>query len=178
MNNAQALIHGDLHSGSIFANEEGIRVLDPEFAFYGPMGYDIGNVLGNLFFPWARLAVTAPESPADALAALIAAVYDRTRDRLEEVYGEKVTLPLYREPGFRRAYLDGVMADAAGYAGAEIVRRTVGDAKVADLTDVTDGAARAAMERVLVKLGTALIKNRRTFRSGGELTETFRLILA
>ena len=35
-----------------------------------------------------------------------------------------------------------------------------------------------AMERVLVKLGTALIKNRRTFRSGGELTETFRLILA
>ncbi len=50
MNNAQALIHGDLHSGSIFANEQGIKVIDPEFAFYGPMGYDIGNVIGNLFF--------------------------------------------------------------------------------------------------------------------------------
>ena len=32
MNNAQALIHGDLHSGSIFANEQGIKVIDPEFA--------------------------------------------------------------------------------------------------------------------------------------------------
>ena len=178
MNHAQALLHGDLHTGSIFVGSAGVKVIDPEFAFYGPMGYDIGNVLGNLFCPWARLAVTAPESPADGLAALIAAVYDRTRDRLEEVYEEKVTLPLYREPGFRRAYLDGVMADAAGYAGTEIVRRTVGDAKAAELTDMTDGAARAAMERVLVKLGTALIKNRRTFRSGGELTETFRLILA
>lgn len=178
MNHAQALLHGDLHTGSIFVGSAGVKVIDPEFAFYGPMGYDIGNVLGNLFFPWARLAVATPERPADGLAALIAAVYDRMRDRLEEVYEEKVTLPLYREPGFRRAYLDGVMADAAGYAGTEIVRRTVGDAKVAELTDVTDGAARAAMERVLVKLGTALIKNRRTFRSGGELTETFRLILA
>lgn len=38
MNNAQALIHGDLHSGSIFANEERMVVIDPEFAFYGPMG--------------------------------------------------------------------------------------------------------------------------------------------
>lgn len=49
MNNAQALIHGDLHSGSIFINKKGIKVIDPEFAFYGPMGYDIGNVIGNLF---------------------------------------------------------------------------------------------------------------------------------
>ena len=51
MNNAQALVHGDLHSGSIFVNQEGMKVIDPEFAFYGPMGYDIGNVIGNLFFP-------------------------------------------------------------------------------------------------------------------------------
>lgn len=54
MNVAQALVHGDLHSGSIFANEEGIKVIDPEFAFYGPMGYDVGNVIGNLIFSWAN----------------------------------------------------------------------------------------------------------------------------
>lgn len=55
MNHAQALVHGDLHSGSIFINEHGIKIIDPEFAFYGPMGYDIGNVIGNLFFAWARI---------------------------------------------------------------------------------------------------------------------------
>ena len=53
MNHAQALLHGDLHTGSIFVGNAGVKVIDPEFAFYGPMGYDIGNVLGNLFFPWA-----------------------------------------------------------------------------------------------------------------------------
>ena len=69
MNNAQALLHGDLHSGSIFINEKGLKVLDPEFAFYGPMGYDIGNVIGNLFFAWASKAFTMPDAE-DAIAAI------------------------------------------------------------------------------------------------------------
>ena len=43
-NYSQSLIHGDLHSGSIFVNENGIKVIDPEFSFYGPIGYDVGNV--------------------------------------------------------------------------------------------------------------------------------------
>lgn len=60
MNHAQALVHGDLHSGSIFINEQGIKIIDPEFAFYGPMGYDIGNVIGNLFFAWARIQFRTP----------------------------------------------------------------------------------------------------------------------
>ena len=35
---AQSLLHGDLHTGSIFAKEGATRILDPEFAFYGPDG--------------------------------------------------------------------------------------------------------------------------------------------
>ena len=42
----KSLIHGDLHTGSIFINEESTKVFDPEFCFYGPMGY----VKGNCFF--------------------------------------------------------------------------------------------------------------------------------
>ena len=84
MNNAQALLHGDLHTGSVFANETGIRVLDPEFAFYGPMGYDIGNVIGNLYFSWAnKIFVHSDEeeaaAAARALKTCIAEVYDKTR---------------------------------------------------------------------------------------------------
>ena len=179
MNHAQALLHGDLHTGSIFVNGTGIKVIDPEFAFYGPMGYDIGNVLGNLFFPLAARTLEGPEDRDmdDALPALIETVYDRTRQRLEEVYDEKVTLSLYREPDFRRSYLDGVMADAAGYAGTEIIRRAVGDTKVPEITGVKDPAARAELERTLVRLGAALILDRRTIRSGAELTQRFRTSL-
>ncbi|HBY26973.1 MAG TPA: S-methyl-5-thioribose kinase, partial [Bradyrhizobium sp.] len=44
----EALLHGDLHTGSIMVTESETKVIDPEFAFYGPMGFDIGAVIGNL----------------------------------------------------------------------------------------------------------------------------------
>ena len=180
MNNAQALLHGDLHSGSIFLNESDLKVLDPEFAFYGPMGYDIGNVIGNLFFAWANKAFTAPETQAfcDQLAGCIEEVFDLTREKLSRRYDELVTLPLYRVPAFRQTWLDGVMADSAGYAGTEIIRRTVGDSKVMELDSVTDPSVKIPMERALIKLGIALIKQRRQLRSGREITALFRLILS
>ena len=183
MNNAQALMHGDLHSGSIFANAGGIKVLDPEFAFYGPMGYDIGNVIGNLFFSWANKAFTRPDDPdaraaIDALAKLIAETYDLTREKLEKKYDELVSFPLYRAAAFKKFYLDSVMADSLGYAGTEIIRRTVGDSKVMEVSSVSDLSQRVPMERALVKLGVALIKQRETLRSGRDVVELFRLILA
>ena len=55
---AQALLHGDLHTGSIFVKKGSTKVLDPEFAFYGPIGYDVGNVMANLIFAWANGEVT------------------------------------------------------------------------------------------------------------------------
>lgn len=180
MNYAQSLVHGDLHSGSIFANADGVKILDPEFAFYGPMGYDIGNVIGNLFFSWANKVFTMP-GEKEAIAALettIEQLCDLTFDKLERKYDELVLFPLYREESFKAAYLDSVMSDSFGYAGTEIIRRVVGDAKVMELSSVTEPEKRVPMERALIKLGIALIKQRESLGSGRELTELFRLILA
>lgn len=180
MNCAQALIHGDLHSGSIFANEDGIKIIDPEFAFYGPMGYDIGNVIGNLFFAWANKAYTAPEAKeaAEALEKTIGETYDKTREKLTACYEEKVSFPLYRTEEFEKNYLDGVMADSLGYAGTEIIRRVVGDSKVMEVTEVTDPEVKIPMERALIRMGIRLIMDRTRIGSGKELTEAFRRILA
>jgi 5-methylthioribose kinase len=52
MASPEALIHGDLHTGSIMVTESETRVIDPEFAFYGPMGFDIGAVLANLLMAY------------------------------------------------------------------------------------------------------------------------------
>ena len=70
------------------------------------------------------------------------------------------------------------MADSVGYAGTEIVRRTVGDSKVMEISSVTDPAQRIPLDRALVKLGVALIKRREQLHRGRELTELFRMILA
>ncbi|KAK8918414.1 putative 12-oxophytodienoate reductase 11 [Platanthera zijinensis] len=43
-----ALIHGDLHTCSIMVTTKSNQVIDPEFAFYVPMGFYIGAFVGNL----------------------------------------------------------------------------------------------------------------------------------
>lgn len=154
-------------------------VIDPEFAFYGPMGYDIGNVIGNLFFAWANKAYTGGSAETQtALEQTIRETCDKTADKLAAAYDKLVTFPLYRAPAFRKAYLDGVMADAYGYAGTEIIRRVVGDSKVMEVTSVTDPAQRLPMERALIDLGIYLIKNRAGGLAGAAVTEEFHKILA
>lgn len=50
---AEALLHGDLHTGSIFITETSLKAIDPEFAYYGPIGFDIGAVIANLLLNYA-----------------------------------------------------------------------------------------------------------------------------
>ncbi len=42
MTNAQALIHGDLHTGSVFVKNDSTKVIDPEFAFMDQWDMTLG----------------------------------------------------------------------------------------------------------------------------------------
>jgi len=47
----QAVLHGDLHTGSVMARADGqgaAVVIDPEFACAGPVGFDVGKFAANL----------------------------------------------------------------------------------------------------------------------------------
>ena len=176
MNCPQALLHGDLHTGSIFVNPDGIKVIDPEFAFYGPMGYDAGNVIGNLIFAWANKRLTEPQSAAFLkwIRQAVIAVFDGFRAALEREYDRRVTLPLYREDAFRQRYIDRIMADTVGYAGTELIRRTVGDAKVPEVTAVIDPETRRALDMLLIDTGAALILKRKKLHTGAAAANVFK----
>ena len=62
------------------------------------------------------------------------------------------------------------MADTVGYAGTEIIRRTVGSSKVAEVDAFPmDDPRRAQMERILIGLGNHFILNRKRIMYGFEL---------
>ena len=48
MERAQALLHGDLHTGSVLVTPNTTHVIDAEFATYGPMAFDVGKFMANL----------------------------------------------------------------------------------------------------------------------------------
>jgi 5-methylthioribose kinase len=63
----QALLHGDLHTGSWMVTQETTYAIDPEFATYGPIAFDVCKMLANLllaFFAADGHAVAEGESRA------------------------------------------------------------------------------------------------------------------
>jgi len=171
MNDAQALIHGDLHSGSIFVREDSTKVIDPEFAYFGPIGYDVGNVIGNFCFAWANARVTMGEGAAAVsyiswLEDTIVATVDLFRAKFLALYKESATDPMGRTPGYAEWFLSTIIADTAGVAGLEMIRRVVGVAQVKDLTSIEPAEARARAERIVVLAAKAYIKDRRNYREG------------
>jgi 5-methylthioribose kinase len=175
MNASQALIHGDLHSGSIFINETGIKVIDPEFAFYGPIGYDVGNVIGNLFFSLANKLVTAPDHTEfiSWIERTISEIFDCFKEKAVHKLTTEIEFPLYND-GFINGYVAGIMSDTVGMAGTEIIRRVVGDTKVKDLILIKEGKEKIKIERALILTAVSFIKNRKTYTCGMELIDEFR----
>lgn len=173
MNDAQALIHGDLHSGSVFINQAHTFVFDPEFAFYGPMGYDVGNILANLFFARCNgLATIEDEGERDAFCgwtlSTIVSIVDQFTAKFKALWEEKATEPMARTKGFLDYYIGRVLADTAGVTGLELIRRTVGMANVKDLTTIADEAKRMRAERACILLAKDCILERESFRKGAD----------
>ena len=171
MNHAQALIHGDLHTGSVFINQEHAFFFDPEFAFYGPMGFDLGNVIANLFFAWcngdAEIQGTQErEKFCQWCIDTIAEMIDLFKNKFHEIYREKVTDLMARTPGFEEWYLQEILSDTAGMAGMESIRRIDGMANVKDITSIQDEKKRARAEKIVVTLAKNYIINRASFQSG------------
>lgn len=167
MTNAQALVHGDLHSGSVFVKEDSTKVIDPEFAFYGPMGYDIGNVVANLIFAWSRANVTnANEKYVSWLEQTIKDTVDLFAVKFLASWQENVTDIMAKEQGFDRWYLDSVLQDTASVAGMELIRRIAGLAKVKDMTTITDEAQRVAAERICLSAAKLFIMESASCKTG------------
>ncbi len=166
MNNAQALIHGDLHTGSIFVKQDSTRVFDPEFAFYGPMGYDIGNVVANLIFAYDNGVAAGATEFCDWTLKAIEESLNLFSEKFLKVFDECATDLMALTPGFKEWYLSSIMADTAAYAGTELIRRTVGMAQVKDVTTIADADKRAYAERVNILCAKDYIMNRTAFQKG------------
>ena len=173
MNEAQSLIHGDLHTGSVLINQEHTFVFDPEFAFFGPMGYDIGNVIANLFFAWANGNATI-DAPAEKARFCgwcmrsIVEIIDLFKEKFCRLYDEQVTEPLAKSEDFKAAYLRDILADTAGYAGTECIRRIVGMAHNKDMTVIENAEKRATAEKILLTFAKDLILHQKEFQRGAD----------
>jgi len=177
---AQCLIHGDLHSGSVFAKAGSTMVLDPEFAFYGPAGYDVGNLIAHYVFAWAHAEITEEdEGKRKAFQDWMEQTIDKTvalfAEEAVKILKENCTDPVFATPGFAQWYVDDILRDTAGFAGTEIIRRVVGAAKFNYVESITEPDKRIRMERICIRAAKAFIMDRETrFRQGSGYIEALK----
>ncbi|MGQ9491883.1 MAG: S-methyl-5-thioribose kinase [Anaerolineae bacterium] len=180
MTHAEALIHADLHTGSIMLNAEDTRVIDPEFAFFGPMGYDIGALLQNLVLNYlAHFGHTVNQEERTSYQAylldMIGAIWHEFVRKFDAVWavnnrGDLVPNTYWDFPGgaeafaaYRQRYLLRLLQDAAGHGGVKFLRRMMGIVNVWDITSIPDLEKRAVAERLAIRIGRRWVLERQAF---------------
>ncbi|KAL7600633.1 hypothetical protein Lser_V15G24573 [Lactuca serriola] len=177
----QALIHGDLHTSSVMVTQDSTQVIDPEFAFYGPMGFDIGAFIGNLF-----LAYFAQDGHVDqgndrkAYKAWIldtiantwnlfykkfTSLWDIHKEGPGEAYLHEIYNDLELRELVKQKYMMDLFHDSLGFAAAKMIRRIVGVAHVEDFESISDLVKRSDCERRALDFAKNLMKKRRNFNT-------------
>jgi 5-methylthioribose kinase len=171
---AQALLHGDLHTGSIMVTAEDTKVIDPEFAVVGPMGFDVGKLLGNLLMShFSQRGHEREPGERDVyrrwILGTVEEVWDRFSRRFAELWtahptGDGYPASLFDGPDGRAslreaqsAYTASLFRDALGFAGAAMIRRTLGLAHNIDMEWIRDPDLRASCERRNLRLARELV---------------------
>ncbi|MBW8297980.1 MAG: S-methyl-5-thioribose kinase [Hydrogenophaga sp.] len=186
---SETLCHGDLHTGSVMVTDDETRVIDPEFAFYGPISFDVGMLIANFWMNYFSQAghETAPGA-RDAMRAYlldtIDTLWETFRAEFAHLWRTERKGILYQASLFEDRHdplaaeqalisvIDEIWCEMLGFAGIEIHRRILGLAHNADFETIADPDRRAPCEIKALKLGRHLAVNRQRIHSLRDIRET------
>jgi 5-methylthioribose kinase len=182
MTNAEALIHGDLHSGSVMvkADESGksisTKAFDSEFSFYGPVAFDIGAVIANYYIAMARSVALNRNEHLEYLTDLPTQTWNSFESNFRALWPTRKDSRIFSDE-----LLDVIImkwkVDSLGFACAKMCRRIVGLAKTTDIETLAPnyriGAARGVLQSAQM-----IIRERLKNTDISHVTEQVLLILA
>ena len=172
---------------------EDTRVIDPEFAFIGPMGFDVGAVIGNLFLAYfAQEGHEAAPGERDAYREWILGqaekVWSGFHDRFLALWraapsGDAFPASLLPSDDDRAAmekerarFMRALIEDTLGFAGVKMIRRILGLAHVEDLELIADPERRARCEAKALRLARELVVGAKGFSSLADVVGAARAV--
>lgn len=122
MTRSECLIHADLHTSNLFASKDSMKVIDMEFTFCGPLGYDLGYLCGNLISQYTSACFRDFPSEKERQsykAALLKNILDlfySYTDRFLENWNRDAKDVYKQVPGLQDDFKKRILVDAPGYA--------------------------------------------------------------
>ena len=155
MTQGEALIHGDLHTGSVFVRAaagplvRSTKVFDSEFAFYGPVGFDLGLCYANYVIAAARAFALGDDDRAAWALGLLRETWAAFDVTFRSLWPNRVDPRVFTDATLED-FIAKVAVDGIGFGAAEAMRRIVGLAKAADIETLPEhlreGAARGVLQ--------------------------------
>ena len=146
----EALIHGDLHSGSVMTGlrdgAQSTKVFDPEFSFVGPIGMDLGIFWANLTIASIAATRVGAHELATARLSAIESSWAEFTDVVGGAWDARVGTPDGLDLD---GWLARIRSDAWRFAGVEAVRRVAGFSHAADFTTLPAAQIPAAYRELL-----------------------------
>jgi 5-methylthioribose kinase len=193
MSSAEALLHGDLHTGSVMLTVDDTRVIDPEFAFMGPIGFDVGAVVANFLLSYFSQdgheeATGARDAYREWILTTTERIWTGFRAKFLAEWRAHPTGDAYPRSLFagpegelrleaeRRAYLDRLYRDTLGFAAAKMIRRILGLAHNIDLEWIKDPAVRARCEARALTLARQMMVTPEAYPSFADVTDAARAL--
>ena len=178
MTHAQALLHGDPHTGSVFVPEKSTKFFDAEFGFYGPMGFDIGLFLGNLLMNAVYQKVTGFDDYYDWVKNLIEEFIDEFTAQFSSVWDIYATeYYANNSEEFKKIYISTVLEDTAGYCACEMIRRTTGSSHVAEMDEFSNKEKHEKTQKMNIILAKRILLNPTRYLTGSDYKELLENIL-
>jgi 5-methylthioribose kinase len=186
--NTETLCHGDLHSGSVMCTDNETKVIDPEFGFYGPMGFDIGMLISNYLMayfsqPSHRESDTLLEYQTWILK-VIEGTCEAFQQEFKNLWNSERTGILFPRSMFEdqgdssefalNGMLEHIWQDAVAISGIEMHRRVLSLAHNADFEEINDTKKRSQLEARNLMMGRELILNSKAIKNASELTTMAR----
>lgn len=178
-----ALLHGDLHTGSIMAGPDTTYVIDPEFAFFGPFGFEVGKIMANFMFCYtAHYHRSGGPDYQDWLLGEVATIWTTFEREFLRRWSEQDDSALmyhgFLEPAdletYKTDYMHQIFQDAVGFAACSLARRTVGIAGNADVRGIEDMKVRTRLEMMNIDLSYLLMMKHNELNSIDALLDVFR----
>jgi len=168
---SQSLIHGDLHTGSIFVSEDACKVFDTEFAYFGPIAFDLGQYIAH------TLLNCASKSTNDVLGMYCDQVMkflDTFKASFLKKAQESKTLKDKVMLEYAETFLDETIKDSFGFAATDMFRRTVGISHVEDVDKLENEDAKKLARELSLDWAGKLLKLSEVPKTGEALQEMLK----
>jgi len=185
MSRSDALLHGDLHTGSIMLNSEETYVIDPEFAFVGPFGFDIGALIANLIQSYVSHFLRSRDGEfQEWLLGTIEEIYEKFEEKFLALWAESadnaLTIPCFVDEDvlneYKKEFMKNIFQESIGFAGAKMARRLFGIAGVEDILGIEDLDLRAEVEKKSLEIAKLFVKKYENIDSVEEMINIIKSV--